>query len=156
VLLPIVLAGLVVSNSSQDVADQTELRRLFSLPDDAQILHYEGFPSTMGFGQREGLRISARYKLTPEQVARWSENARSNGWQELPIPPDVKRRMAAFRVEGFGDVEKGFYLCQTAGNNVLHATSTKQCAAVEKQNDIILGVLDALTGEMNTMVQSSY
>lgn len=156
ILVPLALPFFASCMSLQEASDQASLRRIFSLPDDVQIVRYEGFPEHVGFGQREGLRLSARYQLTPEQMRLWVERAPANGWKALPMPTAVRERMAAFKFEELDDMQQGFYLCRTAGDNVLQETTTKQCTAVENQNDIIAGVVNTATGEMSGQVESFY
>lgn len=154
VLLLLLLSGLSAC-TSQDASDQAALRRLFSLPNDVQIVHYEGFPSQVGFGQREGLYLVAHYQLTPEQVSVWANDAPA-GWEPLPMPMEVQAQMDAFRFEALRDGQEGYYFCRTAGDNVLHAKETRPCTAVKDPLDLIAGVVDLATGEMVVQVQSFY
>lgn len=53
---------LVFTCSCQKVTDETDkaaLKKHFLIPDDAEMIAYDGFPPMAGFGQREGLTISA-------------------------------------------------------------------------------------------------
>ncbi|HVG38565.1 MAG TPA: hypothetical protein VM870_04720 [Pyrinomonadaceae bacterium] len=152
----VVLSGCAACFQSQEASDQAQLRRHFAIPADARVVEYKGFPETSGFGQREGLHLSARYHLTPGQMSAWAASARAKGWESLPPPPEVAQRMAFFGGEKLIGVRDGLYLCRTAGDDVLHAILTKPCAAVEKPNDILMGAADTGTGEIMVTVSSSY
>jgi hypothetical protein len=45
-----------------------------------------------GFGQREGLEISEKFKLLFEDVNKFESFARSYGWQPLPIPAEQTQK----------------------------------------------------------------
>jgi len=157
----LILAGLVLPLVScgriQDGKDQKQLIRLFNIPDNAKLVSYRGYPSMVGFGQREGLEISARYRFTDQQLGKFLAAARgSTGWESLPIPAEVKAKIPYKDLKVPLDAQKGVYLCRTAGDNVLAAMKTTSVLAAPRVSDIILGVLNADTNELYVMVKSSY
>ena len=65
----ILLLLLLLNTSCQQVMDSSDkaaLKKHFEIPDDAEMIAYDGFPPMAGFGQREGLSISSKYKLNDE------------------------------------------------------------------------------------------
>ena len=64
---------LFVATSCQwltDSSDKSALVKHFKIPDNAEMIVYDGFPTMVGFGQREGLNISAN---TSFWNATWAE-----------------------------------------------------------------------------------
>ena len=81
------------SNETIDERDQRALRNHFSIPPSFNLVRYDGYPEMVGFGQREGLDISAVYELTDEQLAEFVNSISSRGWQKLPIPDQLKDKI---------------------------------------------------------------
>jgi hypothetical protein len=141
---------------SQDDMDKAQLLRHFDIPPGTQIIEYHGYPDRVGFGQREGLQVSATYRFTESELAAWLPQARSNGWQPLPIPPEIRQKIPYKGLKVDIDAAQGLYLCRTAGDNVLHAKKTRSCAEVQRMNDIIIGTLDPVSRQLRVTVRSSY
>jgi hypothetical protein len=53
-------------------------------------------------------------------------------------------------------VSSGWYLCRTAGNDVLHARKTRPYAEVERLGDAIVGIYDRDTRRLTLQVGSGY
>jgi hypothetical protein len=139
-----------------DDRDREQLLRHFGIPPDIQVIEYHGYPARVGFGQREGLQVSATYRFTEGQLAAWLPQARSSGWQPLPIPAETRRKILYKGLKVDLDAASGFYVCRTAGDNVLYAGKTRPCAEVQRMNDIIIGILDPDTRQLSVTVRSSY
>lgn len=110
----------------------------------------------LGFGQREGLEISATYTLNVAQANGFMESAGLNGWKPMPIPQAVRVKI---RFQGMKiplDLGDGLYTCRTAGDNVLYAKQTLACSDVETLHNIILGVFDPAEAKMVLVVRSGY
>jgi hypothetical protein len=150
------VAFVLLACQSQDDMDREQLRRHFGLPPGVQIIEYHGYPARVGFGQREGLQVSATYRFTEGQLAVWLPQARSSGWQPLPIPAETRRKILYKGLKVDLDAASGFYVCRTAGDNVLYAGKTRPCAEVQRMNDIIIGILDPDTRQLSVTVRSSY
>ncbi len=150
------VAFVLLACQSQDDMDREQLRRHFGLPPGVQIIEYHGYPARVGFGQREGLQVSATYRFTEGQLAAWLPQARSNGWQPLPIPAETRRKILYKGLKVDLDAARGFYVCRTAGDNVLYASKTKPCAEAQRMNDIIIGILDPDSRQLSVTVRSSY
>lgn len=150
---------LLLITSCQQVTDSSDkeaLKRHFEIPDDAVMIAYDGFPPMAGFGQREGLNISAKYKLNDEDMNNWINNLQSKGLKQLPIETECRSKLW-FKDELIPmDTETGYYYCRTAGNDVLNATETKPCEKVENLNDIIFALLDIEMKELSVIVISGY
>ncbi|NLP05326.1 hypothetical protein GX411_05195 [Candidatus Fermentibacteria bacterium] len=141
---------------AQDAGDQERLRQIFAIPGDAELASYSGFPPTMGFGQREGLSISACYLLTDEQEESFLENAPAMGWKPLPIPAEVRQAIPFEGLEVPLDLREGLYTCRTSGDNVLWASETRPVEDAEAVLDILLGVLDTAGNRLHVQVRAGY
>ena len=152
----LLLGGCGLPQYLQDTMDQAELRRLFGLPRGARVLSYAGYPSMVGFGQREGLSLDAAFELTDDEGQTFLAQAAEGGWQPLPMSDAL---FAHIPFQGLSvplDQSNGLYLCRTAGNEVLHARETKGCVEVARINDLILGIFDATTNSVWVTVRSGY
>lgn len=157
--LLIVILVSIFFNSCQwvtDKSDKAALEKHFEIPDDAEIIAYDGFPTMVGFGQREGLTISAKYLFDDEDMNIWIEKMRTKGLTKLPIPIECKSKLWFKDKLVPLDTESGYYLCRTAGNDVLKAESTKLCDEVENLNDIIFAILDTEKKELSVIIISGY
>ena len=140
----------------QDWMDERALRRHFRIPSGFERLYYDGYPSMVGFGQREGLEISAGYRLTEAEQEAFLRDGSARGWQPLPIPEGVRSKIPFEGLRMPMEAKAGVFLCQTAGNEVLHATVTQSCASVSNLPDLILGVLDTDRHELHVVVRAGY
>jgi hypothetical protein len=147
---------LLCACQAQDERDRGQLLRHFTIPPSVQIIEYHGYPARVGFGQREGLEVSATYRFTEAELAAWLPQARADGWQPLPIPAETRSKIPYRGLKVDLDRTVGLYICRTAGDNVLHATRTRPCAEAQRMNDIIIGILDPGTREVSVAVRSSY
>lgn len=140
----------------QDMIDRAALRALFGLPAGAELVEYQGFPSMVGFGQREGLRLRAVYDLSQAEAAAFLKQARDGGWQPLPIRAGLLRHIPFRELPVPLDRTQGLFLCRTAGDQVLHPDSTADCLAVRRLNDLIFGVYDSMQRRVWINVQAAY
>lgn len=155
-ILAFALAGCGRSQASQDRLDQAALRRLFVLPRGAAVVEFDGYPSRVGFGQREGLSLSAAYRLDAGQAQAFLESAEGSGWEPLPIAAGLLDRIPFQQLEVPKNLTDGFYLCRTAGDNVLYAEETRSCAETLDFHDLILGVYDRRAQQVWVTVRSAY
>jgi hypothetical protein len=149
---------LLVTSCQQvtDSSDKAALKKHFEIPDDAEMIVYDGFPPMSGFGQREGLSISAKYKLNDEDMDSWIIKMHSKGLKELPIETECRGKLW-FKDKLIPlDTQTGYYYCRTAGNDVLNATETKPCEEVENLIDIIFAILNTEKKELSVIVISGY
>jgi hypothetical protein len=135
--------------------DERALRRRFGVPSSFERIVYRGYPSMVGFGQREGLDISAAYRLTDRQESTFLA-ATSDGWAALPIPDDVRSRILFRGLPVPLEAQNGLFLCRTAGDDVLHANHTQPCGQVRDLHDVILGVLDTDRHELHVVIRAGY
>lgn len=78
--------------------DEFALRREFSLPWSASLIHYSASPSTPGWFGREGLKISMVFKLKPDDFDTLLLSSRASGqWKSLPIPEATLMHLAAIQ-----------------------------------------------------------
>ena len=150
---------LFITNSCQwltDRSDKSALEKHFEIPDDAEMIAYDGFPTMVGLGQREGLNISAKYLLNDEDMNDWIKNMRTKGLKNLPMEPDCKSKLWFKDKLVPLETKTGYYFCRTAGNDVLNATETKPCDEVDNLNDIIFAILDTEKKELSVIVTSGY
>ncbi|MCW8810166.1 MAG: hypothetical protein OQJ93_06860 [Ignavibacteriaceae bacterium] len=150
---------LLVTNSCQwltDSSDKSALEKHFDIPDDAEMIAYDGFPTMVGFGQREGLNISAKYLLSNEDMNEWIKNMQTKGLKKLPIDPECKSKLWFKDKLIPTETENGYYYCKTAGDDVLNATETRSCDEVDNLNDIIFAILDTEKKELSVIVTSGY
>ena len=155
----ILLLLLLLSTSCQQVMDSSDkaaLKKHFEIPDDAEMIAYDGFPPMAGFGQREGLSISSKYKLNDEDMNSWIKNMQSKGLKKLPIQTECRSKLWFKDNLIPMDIQTGYYFCRTAGNDVLNATETKPCDEVDNLNDIIFAILDIEKKELSVIVISGY
>lgn len=146
-LLPLVLVA-PFACAPQDVRDQRAARRRCGLPPDAAVLTWDGYPSQVGFGQREGLSVSGTFRPPPG----WSSSAA--GYRPAPWPRARDAAEETFRLGAWVDLAVALR-CETAGDNVLGATPTTPCDARRPLNDLILcAVLPS--GEVAVQVRSAY
>lgn len=150
---------LFITNSCQwltDRSDKSALEKHFEIPDDAEMIAYDGFPTMVGLGQREGLNISAKYLLNDEDMNDWIKNMRTKGLKNLPMEPDCKSKLWFKDKLVPLETKTGYYFCRTAGNDVLNATETKSCDEVDNLNDIIFAILNTEKKELSVIVTSGY
>jgi len=140
----------------QDMIDRAALRALFGLPAGAELVEYQGFPSMVGFGQREGLRLRAVYDLSQAEAAAFLEQARDGGWQPLPISAGLLRHIPFREFPVPLDRTRGLFVCRTAGDQVLHPARTVDCLEVRHLNDLIFGVFDSVERRVWIGVQAGY
>jgi hypothetical protein len=155
----ILLLLLLLNTSCQQVMDSSDkaaLKKHFEIPDDAEMIAYDGFPPMAGFGQREGLSISSKYKLNDEDMNSWIKNMQSKGLKKLPIQTECRSKLWFKDNLIPMDIQTGYYFCRTAGNDVLNATETKPCDEVDNLNDIIFAILDIEKKELSVIVISGY
>lgn len=154
----VILAAVFIVSAcqSQDEMDREQLRRHFGIPPGVQMIEYHGYPARVGFGQREGLQVSAKYRFTEGELAGWLPQAQANGWQPLPVPAEIRQRIPYKGLKIDLDGAEGLYVCRTAGDNVLHARKTRPCAEAQRMNDIIIGTLDPATRQLSVTVRSRY
>jgi len=150
---------LFVATSCQwltDSSDKSALEKHFEIPDDAEMIAYDGFPTMVGFGQREGLNISARYLLNDEDMNEWIKNMKIKGLKNLPIESECRSKLWFKDKLIPVETKTGYYYCRTAGNDVLNATETKPCDEVDNLNDIIFAILDTEKKELSVIITSGY
>jgi len=140
----------------QDMIDRAALRALFGLPAGADLVEYQGYPSMVGFGQREGLRLRATYDLSQSEAAAFLEKASDRGWQPLPISAGILGHIPFREISAPLDRTRGLFLCRTAGDEVLHPSSTRNCLEVLRLNDLIFGVYDSAERRVWVSVQAGY
>jgi hypothetical protein len=156
-LLSILLATLFTSCQwVTDQSDKSALEKHFEIPDDAEMIAYDGYPTMVGFGQREALSISAKYKLNDADMHHWIKTVQNKGLKPLPIAPDCKNKLWFNDELVPTDLDSGYYFCRTAGNDVLNAETTKPCDDVENLNEIIFAILDTETNELSVIITSGY
>ena len=139
-----------------DSSDKSALEKHFEIPDDAEIIAYDGFPTMVGFGQREGLNISAKYLLNDEDMNEWIKNMKIKGLKNLPIESECRSKLWFKDKLIPVETKTGYYYCRTAGNDVLNATKTKPCDEVDNLNDIIFAILDTEKKELSVIITSGY
>jgi len=156
-LLSILLATLFTSCQwVTDQSDKSALEKHFEIPDDAEMIAYNGYPTMVGFGQREALSISAKYKLNDDDMNSWIKKVQSKGLKPLPIEADCKNKLWFNDKLIPTDLKSGYYFCRTAGNDVLNAETTKPCDDVENLNDIIFAILNTEKNELSVIITSGY
>ncbi|MBL8920330.1 MAG: hypothetical protein JNJ54_15795 [Myxococcaceae bacterium] len=146
-LVVVMLAGCV----SQDQSDQRRLRDLCGLPANARVISWKGYPSQVGFGQREGLTLEGTFR--PERE--WSKGA--SGYRRMPWPTAVEA------IRGFGRSASApawvlaatALRCETAGNDVLFAGRTRPCDTGPTPNDLIVCAVQP-SGDVQAWVRSAY
>jgi hypothetical protein len=150
---------LVFSCSCQVITDESDkaaLKKHFEIPDDAEMIAYDGYSGMVGFGQREGLRISAKYSLNTEDMNNWIKMMKGKGLKKLPIEPEGRSKIWFKDKLVPLETQTGYYFCRTAGDDVLNATVTKSCDEVDYLKDIILAILDTDRKELSVIVTSGY
>ena len=156
-LLSILLATFFTSCQwVTDQSDKSALEKHFEIPDGAEMIAYDGYPTMVGFGQREALSISAKYKLNYIDMNNWIKKVQSKELKPLPIEPDCKNKLWFNDKLVPKDLKTGYYFCRTAGNDALNAKTTKSCDDVESLNDIIFAILDTKTKELSVIITSGY
>lgn len=177
----LLLIGCQLSQSSTDRKDQAALVKQCQIPEYAVLEQYHGFPASNGFGQREGLRLSAKFRIPAEQSAAFEREAseEASEWAPLPIPSEILQRIP-FKLSIVNlTTKKGFYRCRTAGDNVLYARETSTCAtprqyvkdqsepprwrlkevplsSVESYSDLIISVYDKDSKSISAAIVSGY
>lgn len=139
-----------------DQSDKSALEDHFDIPDDAEMIAYDGYPAMVGLGQREALSISAKYKLNDADMNSWIKKVQNKGLKPLPIGPDCKHKLWFENKLVPTDLKTGYYFCRTAGNDVLNAEKTKPCDDVENLSDIIFAILDTEKKELSVIITSGY
>lgn len=144
----LLLLTLAACARSPDAADQQALRRLCALPDDAVVTAWTGFPASAGFGQREGLELAGTFR----PPADWSATAA--GYRTAPWPEAQAAAERAFRLGAVFDGASAMR-CETAGDDVLHATHPRPCTDVAMPIDLIACAVQP-DGQVRAVVRSSY
>ncbi len=138
--------------------DEMALQRQASIPSGFKRVEYHGFPLMSGFGQREGLTVSAVYELTARQKDRFIKNAPSQGWKALPFPREIKERIPFKGLSVPLDAPHGLFICRTAGNDVLHSRKLRELAHTEPTMviDLVIAVYDLQKNRLYAEVRSCY
>jgi hypothetical protein len=140
----------------RDALDRRLLLRHFDLPAGLRLVEYDGYPAMVGLGQREGLHIRAVYRMPERRAEAFEGHFLDRGWLPLPMPAETRDRIRPY-VEGETlALSSGWYLCRTAGNDVLHARKIRPCAEVDRLGDAILGVYDRGSRRLTLQVGSGY
>ena len=140
----------------QDYLDRRSMRQHFDLPAGLRLLEYEGYPAMVGLGQREGLNLRAVYQLPAHQAEDFEREAAEKGWSPLPVQAATRAKIRFWVAPDTLALDSGWYLCRTAGNDVLRARETRPCAAVDWPNDVIFGAYDAGTRRLHLQIGSGY
>jgi hypothetical protein len=155
----IIVIAILITCSCQFITDESDkeaLKRHFEIPEDAEMIAYDGSPPMSGFGQREGLTISAKYSIKVKDMNRWITKMKEKGLRKLPIEPECRRKLWIKDKLIPLETQTGYYYCRTAGNDVLNATETKPCNEVDYLKDIILALLDTEKNELSVIIKSGY
>jgi hypothetical protein len=115
--------------SIADRSDQKALRKQCQIPTFARLEKFNGFPYINGFGQREGLHISAKFKIPIDKAVHFEKSLqrKDSQWRALPIPADILAKNS-FKLSNVNlKASKGFFRCRTAGDNALHEKETSSC-----------------------------
>ena len=110
-------------------SDQKALRRQCGIPNFAKLKDFDGFPTMSGFGQREGLNLTAKFIVPKERVITFEKflKEKSSEWSPLPIPDAILDRIM-LPLSGVNlRATQGFFRCKLAGSNVLHERYTTSC-----------------------------
>jgi hypothetical protein len=159
----IALTGLCASHpacdepqASRDRADLERIREIFGIPEEIELVSYDGYPPTVGFGQREGLSLSAVFRLTGGQVDEFVAGNLARGWRELPMPAGLVAAIPFRDLPVPVDAAEGVYICLTAGDNVLYSTRARPVVEGDHIDDLILGILDTSDNTLCVTVRSAY
>lgn len=107
-----------------------------------------------GFGQREGLQLRTVFLVDPEDRDMFEGSARSSGWADLPVPPEVWDHIP-FQGLALDRAKEGLFFCRTAGDDVLNSP-TRPCLQEVLLRDILFGVYNRETGTITTVIRSGY
>ena len=140
----------------QDQLDRHALQEQFNVPAGYALISYDGFPSMVGFGQRESLEISAVYQLDREQLEDFLQDAPIEGWEPLPIPQDIRAKILYQGMNVPLDLQDGLFTCRIAGDSVLHAKATRPCSQVDDLQDVILGIYNPAQDKLYLVIRSGY
>ncbi|MEN9800417.1 MAG: hypothetical protein RL653_4114 [Pseudomonadota bacterium] len=141
------LIAALTACESQDASDQRAVRRLCGLPSEAEVVTWNGYPGRVGFGQREGLSVAGTFKMP----AGWS--AEASGYRAAPWPA-AREAAEHFQLGSAVDGARALR-CETAGNDVLRARTTRPCEGGARTNDLILCTVDG-SGQVRAVVRSAY
>lgn len=150
-----------------DRKDKIAIRKQCRIPEYASLVDFKGTPWMSGFGQREGLHVSALFLIEESKRKEFETNSKSIGWEPLPIPKEVRDKIRPGRSRLNLDAQSGLFRCHYAGDNVLYAEETQPCYYTTsgrtvsgkihpELNDMILSIYNPLTGEVTAEVFSSY
>jgi hypothetical protein len=139
-----------------DDSDKKALRGRCHVPEYAEAIEYQGFPSMVGFGQREGLEVSGRFNLPSDHVETFEAFAKAEGWESLPIPPEIRPKILFRGMKVNLDAKVGRFRCRTAGDNVLYSTVSRLCRDVDNLSDIMISVYEKDKAEITAVVRSGY
>jgi hypothetical protein len=91
-VLPLFLfiTGCTHSNSpSLAQQDEQRLRQYWQIPDHVALISLTSKPQTGGTFGREGLKLYAVFKFSPDELQRYRKTFRQADWQPLPIPANI-------------------------------------------------------------------
>jgi hypothetical protein len=128
----------------QRVRDQESVRRLCLLPSASAATAWRASPDDDGW-QREGLSVSGAFR-TPST---WSPIAA--GYHPLPWRGARAALERDFRLGLLLD-DRGWARCVTAGNDLLAATSVRDCDGLREMNDVIVCVVEPQTARPTPLV----
>ena len=153
---------------SRPLSDRQWMRREFSLPVEATESYFSSRPreDESGTFGREGLYIKAIYHLPTSALAQYETGIKQSlSWHKLPLPQELRE---SFRLEpklenffdlhqsGNIEIKRGFYRCQTVGDQMLHSEVRKEVAAGKKVDDYILGIIDLDSGKLYCVAHAFY
>lgn len=142
------------------------MRREFSLPPEANVSYFSSRPKEDESGTfgREGLHIKAIYQLPTSALVRYETSiVQSSSWHRLPLSPKFRESFRLepkleniFGLSGNIVIKRGFYRCQTVGDQMLYSEVRKEVAAGKKVNDYILGIIDLDSGKLYCVAHAFY
>jgi hypothetical protein len=153
ILMSLAWAGCILDT---EAGDKAALRRQCHIPAYAVLVQFTGYPSRAGFGQREGLSISGRFRIPEKDAGRFEGEAKAGGWKELPIPESVRSQIWYRPFESSLELQRGLYRCFTASDDVLHAKKIVPIGTDRKPNDLIISIYDRSTGNLYAAIKSAY
>jgi hypothetical protein len=128
----LIIAVTLLMTSCQSIADRSDqkaLRKQCQIPTFAGLERFNGFPYINGFGQREGLQISAKFIIPKDKSVNFEKSLQreDSQWRPLPIPADILAKNR-FKLSDVNlNASKGYFRCRTAGDNALHEKETSSC-----------------------------
>jgi len=129
------ITGCTRNTPSLAAQDEQRLRRYWKIPDHVSLISINSKPQTGGTYGREGLKIYAVFRFSPEQLQEYRKTFRAADWHLLPIAANIFNFKDA-PLELPRTTANGMYICDVLLKQQGQQTAPQVVTGKEAPEDI--------------------